>query len=213
MQFGLKAMSDRGFTPRTVIDVGAFNGKWSTMAKQIWPESYLFMIEPNLANRSCLLKIAKELDATLISEVLGADNDRAVEFYLMGSGSSVMNERSNVPRVVETRYLRRLDSLVGTVNAPTLLKIDAQGYELQVLKGASQTLLTVEAVLLEIATIEINEGAPLLHDVIIFMHSLGFVAYDILEIHRRPLDKALNQVDIIFVPEHSKLLADKRHYA
>ena len=67
--------------------------------------------------------------------------------------------------------------------------------------------------MLEIAIIEINEGAPLLHDVIAFMRSLGFVAYDILEIHRRPLDKALNQVDIVFVREQSVLLSDKRHFA
>jgi len=52
--------------------------------------------------------------------------------------------------------------------------------------------------LLEIAIIESNEGAPLLHDVVAFMKTLGFVAYDILEVHRRPLDKALNQFDIIF---------------
>ena len=66
--------------------------------------------------------------------------------------------------------------------------------------------------LLEVAIIEINEGAPLLHDVVAFMKSHGLVAYDILEIHRRPLDTALNQVDIIFVREDSRLIADKRHF-
>ena len=105
-----------------------------------------------------------------------------------------------------------LDHLLNDVEAPALLKIDAQGYELQILMGATNVLSAFEAVLLEVAIIEINEGAPLLHDVVAFMKSRGFVTYDILEIHRRPLDNALNQVDIIFIREQSQLIADKRHF-
>ena len=123
-----------------------------------------------------------------------------------------MSERSGLSRTTEARRLRTLDSLLEDVRPPGLLKIDAQGYELEILRGASRVLPAFEAVLLEIAVIEINEGAPLLHEVIAFMKSLGFVTYDILEIHRRPLDGALNQVDIIFVREQSDLIADKRHF-
>jgi len=45
------------------------------------------------------------------------------------------------------------------------------------------------------------------------MTTIGFVAYDILEVHRRPLDRALNQIDIVFVRNDSPLIADKRHFA
>ncbi len=123
-----------------------------------------------------------------------------------------MEERSVVPRTVEARHLRRLDSMLEKVDQPALLKIDAQGYELQILKGASTILPAFEAVLLEVAIIEVNKGAPLLHDVVAFMRANGFVSYDILEIHRRPLDQALNQVDLVFVREQSHLIADKRHF-
>jgi FkbM family methyltransferase len=213
MKFGLAAMAARGFEPRTIVDVGAFKGDWSQLAKEIWPASRLIMIEPNLANQARLIDVAKNLDASFFCDLLGAENDRAVQFNVMGSGSSIMSERSALPRTIETRYLRRLDSLLKQVEPPGLLKIDAQGYELQILKGASELLPAFEAVLLEIAIIEINEGAPLLHDVLVFMKGLGFVTYDFLEIHRRPLDQTLNQVDIIFVREQSRLIADKRHFA
>src|SRR5262249_4097827 len=113
----------------------------------------------------------------------------------------------------ETRRLRRLDSVIHTIDPPAFLKIDAQGYELEILKGAADVLASFDAILLEIATIEINEGAPLLHDVVPFMTAIGFVAYDILEVHRRPLDGALNQIDIVFVRKNCPLIADKRHFA
>jgi FkbM family methyltransferase len=213
MKFGLMDMASRGFAPKTIVDVGAFQGDWSRLAKQIWPASELFMIEPNLANQARLAEVSKGLNASLFCELLGAENRRAINFNVMGSGSSIMSERSEVPRTVESRPLRTLDSLLLEVRPPGFLKIDAQGYELEILKGSSHVLPAFDAVLLEIATIEINEGAPLLHDVVAFMKTLGFVAYDILEIHRRPLDKALNQVDIVFVREQSMLITDKRHFA
>jgi FkbM family methyltransferase len=213
MDLGLADMAARGFIPRTIVDVGAFEGNWSKMAKRIWPSGRLFMIEPNFEKKEWLLKIANDLDAGLFCELLGAEDGQEVQFHVMESGSSIMAERSEVPRTVESRRLRTLDSLLKDVEPPALLKIDAQGYELQILKGASRILPDFEAVLLEVATIEINKGAPLLHEVVAYMKAHGFVAYDILEIHRRPLDKALNQVDIVFVSERSRLIADKRHFA
>ena len=213
MHYGLAAIAQRGFCPKTIIDAGAYEGNWSRLAKRIWPSCHLIMVEPNAANSARLLETAQDLNALLLCELLGAEDGREVPFNVMASGSSIMNERSPLARKVEVRQLRTLDSIVKNIEPPAFLKIDAQGYELQILMGASRTLADVEAVLLEIAIIEINEGAPLLHEVVAFMKARGFVAYDILEIHRRPLDRALNQVDIVFVREQSRLIADKRHFA
>jgi len=212
MLLGLEEITRRGFLPKTIVDVGAFEGNWSKLAKRIWPEGRLVMIEPNVEKRPQLTSVAKELDATLFYELLGSENNRVVSFNIMGSGSGVMSERSAVPRRAEARELRTMDSLLKEIEPPGILKIDAQGYELEILRGALQVLPSFEAVLLEIAVIEINEGAPLLHDVIAFMKNVGFITYDILELHRRPLDGALNQIDIIFVREQSALISDKRHF-
>jgi len=55
-------------------------------------------------------------------------------------------------------------------------------------------------------------GGPELFDVVCRMKDLGFVAYDLFGLHYRPLDNALCQVDIIFVPQHSAL-RKSRDYA
>lgn len=213
MNLGLREMAGRGFSPKTIIDVGAFQGDWSRLAKRIWPNSRLFMIEPNLTTLAEVDNAARDLDASLFGELLGANDGKAVQFNVMGAGSTIFPECSAVPRRTEMRQLRRLDSVLKDVQAPAFLKIDAQGYELEILEGAEGLLPAVDAILLEISIIEINRGAPLLHDVVSVMKRLGFVTYDILEIHRRPLDCALNQIDLTFVREQSPLLADKRHFA
>jgi FkbM family methyltransferase len=215
MRLGLTATARRGLSPNTVIDVGAFEGNWSKLARSIWPDAKIVMFEPLTSKQDRLASVAEDIHATVFCELLGAQDADDISFNVMESGSSVLSERSPLCRTTELRRLRRLDTLLDgeEINPPALVKIDAQGYELEVLKGADQLLQTVDAILLEIAVIEVNEGAPLLHDVIPFMQSAGFVTYDILEIHRRPLDQAMNQVDILFLRASSPLLKDRRHFA
>ncbi|MEH1792137.1 hypothetical protein [Nostoc sp.] len=42
------------------------------------------------------------------------------------------------------------------------------------------------------------------------MNVIGLLAYDICGLTRRPLDQALWQADLIFVPRNSPLISDKR---
>ena len=212
MELGMKQMRTLGFEPQTIVDVGAYQGNWSRMAASIWPRANLIMYEPNAAREQVVRSTSAELNATLHEELLGAEAGNNVQFYVMESGSSIMAERSPLDREVETRTLATLDSTLGDIKGPALLKIDAQGYELEILKGCSKHLPAISAILLEVAIIEINSGAPLLHEVVSFMDRIGFITYDIWEIHRRPLDRALNQVDLIFVRKDSPLIRDKRHF-
>jgi len=210
MQCGLETIAARGFEPKTIIDVGAYEGGWSVAARAIWPQSKSILIEPNYEKRGKLEKLVRELDGDLYFDLLGAQDGSNVTFNVMETVSSIMCENSPVERTVEKRTLSTLDSLPADIESPTLLKIDAQGYELEILRGATRTLSKCEGVLLEIAIIEINVGAPLLHEVVAFMKKIGFIASEVLEIHRRPLDRALSQIDVLFVREGSRLLEDRR---
>jgi len=212
MYFGIQELCQHGFKPKKILDIGAYEGNWSRMANSVWPLAEIRMIEPNRAKLPILNSFAEQIGASVSCELLGAEDGKMVEFHLMQSGSSIMAERSSVPRETELREMDTLDSLFPDVESVDLIKIDAQGYELEILKGANRLIQGVAAILLEVAIIEINEGAPILHEVLDFMKDRGFVTYDILEIHRRPLDKALNQIDIMFVREESHLIADKRHF-
>jgi hypothetical protein len=159
-----------------------------------------------------LQSIAPQLNAMLYTDLLGAEDGHEVKFHVMGSGSSVFPERSDVPRNTEIRHLRTLNSVLGDYERIDLVKIDAQGFELQILAGADKVLPNVQAVILEASLIEVNQGAPILHEVISQMYDRGFVAYDVLELHRRPLDGALFQIDIFFCRETSRLREDKRFW-
>ena len=99
------------------------------------------------------------------------------------------------------------------VRGPFLLKLDVQGYEIEVLKGGARALAEAEAFLLEVPLLQYNEGAPLFAEVVEFMKDAGFVAFDICGQVRRETDGALFQVDILFVPERSALRAHMAFWA
>jgi FkbM family methyltransferase len=212
MAVALESLAARGFDPRIIVDVGAYEGWWSEMAHMVWPNSRVIMIEPNPAKREKLAVMAAKLRGKVHSELLGARYGDTVRFNLMDGGSSVLRENSPVERVVEIRSLATLDSLALDLDGENnFLKIDVQGYELEVLRGATNSFKSFEAILLEVAIIEINEGAPLLHEVVAFMAERDFIASEVVEIHRRPLDQAMSQIDIVFVRKGSHLLADTRY--
>jgi hypothetical protein len=64
-------------------------------------------------------------------------------------------------------------------------------------------------VLAEVNLLDLHKNVPLLADLVGWMSERGWVAYDICGLTRRPLDHALWQADMIFVPSDSPLRADK----
>ena len=123
----------------------------------------------------------------------------------------MLQDNASTPtRDVKTK-LRTLDSILAadSLPGPDLIKLDVQGYELEVLKGAASALSAAKAVLMEVTVIELYQNNPVLSEVTAFMAERGFRTYDICSLLRRPLDKALCQVDIIFVKEDSELLERK----
>jgi len=211
MEFGLQSLAERGFNPSTILDVGAFEGNWAEMALRVWPRANIIMVEAHPEKAEFIRR--KLPRAELIQCLLGSEEGKQVTFHLMEAGSSVFQEHSPVERRSVQIEQRGLDVVMANRPQPELIKVDVQGYEIEVLKGGLQTLSGAQAVILELSLIEINEGAPLLHEALIFMKSQGFVAYDIFEIHRRPLDGAMNQVDFVFLPEISPLRSDRRHWS
>jgi len=208
MDWSLRRLSRLGFNPQRVVDVGAFQGDWARIARGAFPDAQILMIEAQQTMEPALANAVKELgNSAFRVALLGAEGGMTVEFFELETGSSVLPERSSVSRLVRTSQTVTLDDVLSEEmpGGADFLKLDVQGYELEVLKGGTGALDAAEVVVAEVSLLPINEGAPLLHDVTAFMRDRGFVAYDICDLIRRPLDLALWQVDILFLKENSVL--------
>ena len=188
----------------TVYDIGACTGTWTSQVKQsVLINSNFFLFEGNPAYTDILSNKGNFVHMGVLSNP-GRDS---VSFYNgSDTGDSYYKETTKHYENKEAITLpcRTLDSVISEFNLPTpnLLKIDTQGSELDILKGATSIINNVELVYLECPIIQYNEGAPSIGEYINYMKEKRFVPYDVLEIHRS--EEVLLQIDILFISEAAR---------
>ncbi len=109
----------------------------------------------------------------------------------------------SIGRGVEEITIGRLDDIVRDQGIPidrhVLIKIDTQGYELEVLKGAEETVAAVGVIQAEMSFQPLYGGQPLFDEVYAYFASRGFTVFDIVPGFSDPRSGRLLQVDGIFV--------------
>jgi len=204
----LNLLRAKGFVPRFAVDGGAYVGDWTELFRSVFPTTKMLMVEPQ-ADKQPVLRAKIDERTRLSDALLGPEEGAEVEFFEMETGSSVLSELTDVPRRRILKQVRTLDRLLADQpagwNIPDFLKLDVQGFELEVLSGGSESLQSTQFVLLEVSLIPYNLGAPLLPDVLQFMWAKGFTLMDFCTQMRRE-DGFLRQTDLLFVNGSSEFL-------
>jgi FkbM family methyltransferase len=206
MLWGLLRLRDLGFEPRCLVDIGACRGDWTRLWRSVFPDAMVIMVEPQARHAPTLQSLAAASPQRLryAHALLGPPGLHEADFHVLddaggGTGSSVLPERSDVPRHVVKMPVHTLDSLLAGLQAPppTFLKLDVQGFEIEVLKGAEQALRSAEYVLLEVSLVPYNDGSPLFDEVVAWMSAQGWHLHEVFDLSRVQGD-VLVQLDLLF---------------
>lgn len=207
---GLLQIRQCGFLPGTVIDVGAALGTFQLY--EAFPDCKHFMIEPIAENAPYLEKLCRKLgDADyLIAAASKASGTMTLQVNAdLVHSTTVTDAQQPIAPTVEQRTISTitLDQLCQDKQLPPpyLIKIDVDGNEAEVLKGAVGILPQTEYLVIE------STLFGQIYDVIDLMRSQGFVMYDILDPGWRPGDRALWQVDLAFVKADSPFRSQKSY--
>jgi FkbM family methyltransferase len=198
----LRRLVDQGWMPRQIVDVGAFKGTWTTDCLQVCPDARYLLIDPLPSNRAALADLASR--HTNVTAWFGAAGARDGELVIHSHAdqSSPLIAVDEAWRAMEsiTVPVRTIDSFVasGEIAPPQLIKADVQGYELEVLRGATEALASADAVLLEVSFRELYEGQPLAHELIAFLGDRGFMIADVCS-YSQGADGSLEQSDMLFL--------------
>ena len=203
-------MKGRGFDPRFGIDIGAHDGYWTLFFRQEFPACRMLMVEGLESKADRLRQVSEQSGGSIDFRiaVLGASHGGSVRWVEMGTGSSALEEHSAYPRDVKARELAALDELLDC-DAPRVdfMKLDVQGYELEVLRGATHAMDQAQAIYLEVSLVPVNNGCPLVNEVVQFMDTRGFRLLDFCSQTRRK-DGVLWQTDLMFVKNGSPLVPE-----
>jgi len=200
----LRRLAKLGFVPAVVYDIGAFRGRWSNAMSDVFPAAEFILFDANADNEPDLAATGRRYFISALS----SEDQAAKPLFLPRTGSAtgaslfLENTSHYAEHNLRTRMVPtlRLDSMMSVhgLAAPDLIKIDVQGAELDVVKGAPQALSGCGALILEASFLTYNKGAPLIADVVSTLDRQGWKCVDICHLHRNNAAIAL-QLDLLFV--------------
>ena len=194
---------------RTVIDVGAGRGQFALVARRRFPRARLVCLEPLARPRTRLGRVLADGPEPEIFPVAAAGRDGEAEFVVSRADDSssllpmTALQTETFPGTGEAARIRvttaRLDGLLDAsrLERPALLKVDVQGAELEVLRGAAGLLEAIDEVLVECSFAELYRGQALAGEVVDLLCRAGFalaaVCSPVADHHGRVL-----QADLLF---------------
>ena len=200
----INALKEMGYSPTHIFDIGANHGNWTNNCVEIYPAAHFLMVEA--IDYEELNRFRGYTNIDVFNELLN-EKSGPVEWYEMrNTGDSMFKEATNyfdncsktIKNSITLNECILKSSIRFTPNSSIFIKIDCQGAEIPILKGASEILGMTDFIILEIPVFgQYNQGVPSFLEHIKFMEEIGFIPYDIIERHY--INGFNVQVDIMFI--------------
>jgi FkbM family methyltransferase len=194
---------------KTVVDVGANRGQFALAIRHMFPEARIIAFEPLAAA------------ANTFRHVVGGQP--GVVFHQLAIGPSSGRAKMHVSKEADSSSLLGITQAqselfpgtheIGTtmvdvvpldacltpeeIVAPSLLKLDVQGFELQALEGSQKLLAAFSWIYAECSFIELYERQHLAGDVVAWLRERQFVLRGVHNIQCDGRDRAI-QGDFLF---------------
>lgn len=180
----LKTIRDQyGLDPKVIYDIGACVLHWTTRAQEVWPNAQIIPFEAMGGVADYYAE--RGFDQYWLG-ILTDQNFKQVKFYENEEhpgGNSYFKENPELsPGATalfpesskKTRTGFTLDYATQNMPLPDLIKMDIQGAELDVLKGAEKCLAHAKHLILELQHKDYNHGAPKAEEVIQWLADRGW---------------------------------------
>jgi FkbM family methyltransferase len=131
--------------PQVLLDVGANRGDWTAQAlrlAQVPKEVHVHAFEPSLATRSMLAARFAESVAVTVHPYALSETVGEATFYSKEDGAGTNSLSPSSGRSVEVVKLITIDRFLqrSGIETVSLIKIDTEGFDLLVLRGAEKSL-------------------------------------------------------------------------
>jgi FkbM family methyltransferase len=176
--------------PNCVLDVGAYEGEYARELRDVGYSARIVSFEPVVATFERLERAAANDPSWIVRRLaLGAEESTGEINVTAVSHSSSFLEPSTLgfevaPGVFDLDHRERVDvttvdsvfeeCVAGLDDRRVFLKIDTQGWDLEVLRGAESSLDRIQGIQVELSFIPLYEGSTSYLDALATLRDLGF---------------------------------------
>jgi FkbM family methyltransferase len=195
---------------KTIIDVGANRGQFLFAANKCFPAAQIYSFEPLPSLFSALKEGSKDLTNISVNNLALSKSEGEISFYESEyshiSSALKISENNDNPKYFDAK-VKEIKVNTTTLNnffdgkkvqQPTLLKIDAQGLEKEILEGAEDFLEQINFIALELAFTKLYEEQPLFSEIHEYLISKGYTFLAPLDFHTGA-DNKIIEIDALYV--------------
>jgi FkbM family methyltransferase len=201
-----------------VLDIGGNTGQTCRRVREVFPSSRIFTFEPGAAASASLKRLAAEAGDIEVIQAAASERDGTAEFFESDNSqmSSLLEPSDAGVRYYgeEMRPKRRvsvptlsLDTWFAKSRLPRvdLMKVDVQGAELAVLRGARELLGSFDrtgnvlAINCEAQIVPEYQGSSTLFAINAELEHLGFQLHQIHEIWAHGVERQHSVVDALWI--------------
>lgn len=198
---------------KTVLDVGAWQGDSVRLFHDLFPGARIYSFEPLPDCFAKLQELEKSVpDFKAFNFAIGDKSGKIqINRSSFSPSSSLLKMESAHKEVfpftagetVEEVEIRTLDSVTGELDLTpdVLMKIDVQGFEENVIKGAEQTLKKVKILIVELSFVQLYAGGPMFDRIYTLLKEHGFTYSGSWHQLLSPKDGTILQQNGVFIRE------------
>jgi|TARA_B110000114_G_scaffold184059_1_gene226803 FkbM family methyltransferase len=190
----------------TFVDVGANRGQFSLLIHYLYPKNKIIAYEPLKSEFSILKNIFKNTKNIKLFNLAVGSEKKSVNIYqtekedsssLLKPGKLQLKyfPKTYVKKILKTKMIK-LNTHIKNLKKPAFLKIDVQGYELEVLKGAD--LKRFKYIYLEGSYVKLYSNQPLIKSISNYLLLKGFEKIGRFNLMKNIFGKPL-QADFLFI--------------
>lgn len=192
-----------------IVDAGVYNGSTVSLFARSFPENKIFGFEPNPVKYETSKRRFENNSNVLIENKAIGEEDGEAEFHLASTDSaSSLNPIAEGQRIQEMKSIPvqtvNLNSYFPKTKYALILKLDIEGFELNVLQSSSSFLSRTKYVITEMNNNEYHTGGSKYYQVDELLRKSGFKLVIISSDYN---NNGLDQYDAVY--ENTSLAGNK----